>query len=145
MQIQLTRKRIINTLLIGTMTLTIASLNIQPAQAQLNRSAFREMSRELNLSRSEMREIAGIMRNFKSEVQEILTPEQFEQLQSAREQQPSQPPTQDPQEVQEALNLTDDQLTQLAEIREEMVVALQAVLTPEQLERMMETIALSQF
>lgn len=145
MQIQLTRKRIINTLLIGTMTLAIASLNIQPAQAQLNRSAFREMSRELNLSRSEMREIAGIMRNFKSEVQEILTPEQFEQLQSAREQQQSQPPTQDPQEVQEALNLTDDQLTQLAEIREEMVVALQAVLTPDQLERMMETIALSQF
>ena len=145
MQIQLTQKRIINTLLIGTMTLTIASLNIQPAQAQFNRSAFREMSRELNLSRSEMREIAGIMRNFKSEVQEILTPEQFEQLQSAREQQPSQPPTQNPQEVQEALNLTDDQLTQLAEIREETVVALQAVLTPEQLERMMETIALSQF
>ncbi len=145
MQIQLTRKRIINTLLIGTMTLAIASLNIQPAQAQFHRSAFREMSRELNLSRSEMREIAGIMRNFKSEVQEILTPEQFEQLQSAREQQPSQPQTQDPQEVQEALNLTDDQLTQLAETREEMVMALQAVLTPEQLERMMETIALSQF
>ncbi len=144
MQIQLTRKRIVNTLLIGTIVLGIGSLNIQPAEAQLSRSAFRETARELNLSRSQMREVAGIMRNFRSEIAEILTPEQFELLQSAREQQQSQTQIQNPQELQEELNLTDTQSEQLAVVREKMVVELQEVLAPNQLERIMEMTVFSQ-
>ena len=144
MHIQLTRKRIVTTLLIGTLALGIGSLNIQPATAQLSRSNFREMARELNLNQSQMRAVADIMRNFNSEIEEILTTEQFELLQSAREQQQSQTQTQDPQELQEALNLTDTQSTQLAVVREEMVVELQEVLAPYQLEGIIEMTAFSQ-
>ncbi|MEO1743936.1 MAG: hypothetical protein AAFR99_19240 [Cyanobacteria bacterium J06629_9] len=144
MQIQLTRKRIVNTLLIGTLALGIGSLTIQPATAQLSRSAFREAAKELNLSRSQMQDVAGIMRGFSSEIQEVFTPEQLELLQSAREQQQSQTPAQDPQELREALNLTDTQSAQLAVVREEMVVELQSVLEPYQLEGIMEMTAFSQ-
>ncbi|MEL7070108.1 MAG: hypothetical protein AAGN15_15835 [Cyanobacteria bacterium J06581_3] len=144
MQIQLTRKRIVNTLLIGTLALGIGSLTIQPAIAQPSRSAFREAARELNLSRSQMQDVAGIMRGFSSEIQEVFTPEQLELLQSAREQQQSQTPAQDPQELREALNLTDTQSAQLAVVREEMVVELQSVLEPYQLEGIMELTAFSQ-
>ena len=140
MQLQLTQKRIVHTLLIGTLTLSLGSFNSQPAVAQLDRGAFREMAEELDLSRSQMREVAGIMRDLNSDIEAILTPEQSELLQSAREQQQ----TQDSQELQEALNLTDTQSEQLAVVREETVVELQAVLTPEQLEGIMEMTIFSQ-
>ncbi len=140
MQIQLTRKRIVNTLLIGTLALGLGSFNIQPAAAQLDRSAFREVAEELNLSRSQMREVGGIIRGLNSELEEILTPEQLETLQSVRDQQQSQ----DPQELQEALNLTDTQSAQLAVAREETVAELQEILTTEQLEGIMERTAFSQ-
>ena len=137
MKFRLTRKRIINTLLIGTLALGIGSFNLQPAAAQLDRSAFRELAEELDLSRSQMRQVGGIMRGLNSELEEILTPEQLETLQSAREQQESQ----DPQELQEALNLTDTQSAQLAIAREETVTELQEILTPEQLEGILEVTA----
>ncbi len=140
MQIQFNRKQIVSTLLIGTMTLGIGSLTIQPVRAQL-RSSFRETARELNLSRSQMREIAGIMQDFSYEIQEILTPEQFELLQLARKQ---QTPTQDPQDLQEALNLTETQSAQLAIAREEMVVELQDVLNPDQVDKIMDMTAFNQ-
>ena len=146
MHIQLTRKRIVNTLLIGTLALGIGSLTLQPAIAQLSRSTFREMARELNLSRSQTHEMASIMRSFNSELEEILTPEQFDLLQSVQEQrqsqsqlQPqSQPQTQDLEDLQGALNLTETQSAQLAVARETMVVELQEILAPYQLERIME-------
>ncbi len=137
MQLQLTQNRIVNTLLIGTLALGLGSFNIQPAAAQLDRSTFLETAQELNLSRSQMREVAGIMRDLNSELEEILTPEQLETLQSAREQQQSQ----DPQELQQALNLTDTQAAQLAVAHEETVAELQEILTTEQLEGIMEVTA----
>ena len=141
MQFQLTRDRIINTLLIGTMALAIGSFHIQPAAAQLDRSTFREVAQELNLSQSQMREVAGIMRGFNSELQEILTPEQLERMQLAQEQQSQ---THDTQEIKEALNLTDTQVAQLAAAREDMVVDLEGVLEPYQVEGIMEMTAVSQ-
>ncbi len=140
MQRQLTRKGLIKTLLITTLTLGMGSFNNQPASAQLDRSTFRETAQELNLSRSQMRETAGIMRDFKSDIETILTSEQLEILQTAQEQ-----PPQEPQQLQDALNLTDAQSTQLAAAREEMVLDLQAVLQPYQLEGIMELTAFSQF
>lgn len=137
MKFRLTRKRIINTLLIGTLALGLGSFNLQPAAAQLDRSAFRELAEELDLSRSQMRQVGGILRGLNSELEEILTPEQMETLQSAREQQESQ----DPQELQEALNLTDTQSEQLSIAREETVTELQEILTPEQLEGILEVTA----
>ena len=142
MQLQLTQKRIVNTLLTCGLALGIGSFSLQPATAQVNRGAFREVAQELNLSQSQMREVGGIMRDLNSEIEEILTPEQFELLQSTREQQQSQP--QSPQQLQEVLNLTDTQADQLAEVRAETVVELQGVLTPYQLERIMEMTAFNQ-
>ncbi|NEZ56347.1 hypothetical protein [Adonisia turfae] len=137
MQFQITRKRIVNTVLIGTLALGLGNFNGQPATAQLDRSTFREVAQELDLSRSQMRQVGGIMRDLNSELEEILTPGQLETLQSAREQQESQ----DPQELQEALNLTDTQSEQLAVAHAETVAELQEVLTPEQLEGIMEVTA----
>ena len=137
MQFQITRKRIVSTVLIGTLALGLGNFNGQPATAQLDRSTFREVAQELDLSRSQMRQVGGIMRDLNSELEEILTPGQLETLQSAREQQESQ----DPQDLQEALNLTDTQSEQLAVAHAETVAELQEVLTPEQLEGIMEVTA----
>lgn len=142
MQLQLTRKRIINPLLIGTLALGLGSFYSRPAIAQLDRSAFRELAEELDLSRSQMLEVGGIMRSFNSELEDILTSEQLEVLQSAREQQQSE--TQDPEDIQEALNLTDTQSEQIAVVREEAVDDLESVLTPEQIEGLMEMTAFNQ-
>ena len=60
MKFQLICKRIVNTLLMGTLVLGLGSFNLQPATAQLDRSTFREIAQELNLSRSQMREVGGI-------------------------------------------------------------------------------------
>lgn len=144
MKIQFIRKRIVGAVLIGAMALGLGSLHSQPAEAQLSRSAFREAAKELNLSRSQMQDVAGIMRGFSAEIQETLTPEQFEQLQSAREQQPSQSQGQDPEALQDALNLTETQSTQLAVAREDMVMGLQEILEPYQLEGMMEMTGFNQ-
>ncbi|MEO1446118.1 MAG: hypothetical protein AAFV46_07755 [Cyanobacteria bacterium J06635_11] len=141
-QRQLANALVTNTLLVGTLVLGIGSLGVQPAQAQMSRSAFRETARELNLSRSQMQSVAGIMRDFSDEIQDILTPEQFELLQSTREQQASQP--EDTEMVKEALALTQTQSTQLAVVREEMVTGLKEVLEPYQLEGIMEMTAFSQ-
>lgn len=141
-QRQLANALVTNTLLVGTLVLGIGSLGVQPAQAQMSRSAFRETARELNLSRSQMQGVAGIMRDFSDEIQDILTPEQFELLQSTREQQASQP--EDTEMLKEALALTQTQSTQLAVVREEMVTGLKEVLEPYQLEGIMEMTAFSQ-
>ena len=146
MQFQLTRQRLVSTVLIGTLALAVGSFYSQPAAAQLSRSAFREAARELNLSRSQMRDVAGIMRSFSAEVQDILTPEQFEQLQAVREQQQEQSSAQapDPQELREDLNLTEAQAEQIAATRTETVAELQEILTPEQISGMMEMVGFNQ-
>ena len=137
MQIRLTRSVFSNLLLIGTLALSIGSLYAQPAAAQLNRSNFRELAEELDLSRSQMREIGGIMRGFNAELQEILTAEQYESLQAARAQQ-ADADGRDPEALKASLNLTDEQSSQIASARTELVAGLEDVLTPEQIERMIE-------
>lgn len=137
MPIQFTRKRLFSLLLLGTLALGIGNVTIQPAAAQHNRSAMRQTARELNLSRSQMFKIAGIMRDFRSEMKDILTPEQFELLQSTQQQQS----TTEPQEVRDALALTGTQSTQLASAREDMLAELQGVLTPSQFTKMMKKVS----
>ena len=141
MRIQHTREKIVKALLIGTVTLTTGTFNLQPATAQFNRSTFRETSRELNLSRSQMREVAGILRSFNSEIKDILTPEQFEELKSAKEQQQSNPQGHNLQNLHEELNLTDTQSADLFKARKVMTLELQEVLAPEQIEKIMENVA----
>ena len=143
MQLQLTRKGIVNALLVGTLTVGFGSFYLQPATAQMDRSSFRELAEELDLSRSQMREVGGIMRNLNSEIEDILTADQLDLLKSAREQQQAQDP-EEFQELREALNLTDTQSEQLTVVREEMVDDLGEVLTPDQLERIVEVTAFGQ-
>ncbi|MEB3213238.1 MAG: hypothetical protein VKL39_17945 [Leptolyngbyaceae bacterium] len=146
MKLQFTRKQIIKPLAIGTMILGIGSFNLQPAAAQVDRNAMREMAEELDLSRSQMRQLAGVMRSFRSEIEDILTSEQLELLQAAREelQSQTQAQIQNAQELKEALDLTEEQTEQLAEARRELVDELQNVLTSEQIESLLEMTILSQ-
>ena len=137
MRIRLTRNVLRNTLLIGALAVSIGSIYAQPAAAQMNRSNFRELADELDLSRSQMREIGGIMRGFNAELQEILTDEQYEVLQAAQAEQ-ADAEDRDPEALKASLNLTEEQSRQIASARTEVVTDLQEVLTPEQIERMME-------
>lgn len=146
MQIQFTRKQIIRSLAIGTMVLGIGSFNVQPAAPQVAPSVIRQMAEELDLSRTQMRQLAGIMRGFRSEIEDILTSEQIELLQSAREEMQSQtqPQVHNVQKLKEELDLTEEQTEQLAEVRNEIVDELQGVLTPEQVESILEMMILDQ-
>ena len=143
MHLQLTQKRIVSTVLIGTMAVTIGSIHAQPAAAQLDRNTFREAASELGLSRSQTRDVAGIVRGFNDELQEILTPEQLEILQSAREDQQSQP--QDLQALQASLNLTETQTEQISTARASLDEELREILTPEQLAGLIEIAGFDQF
>ena len=136
---QLTRKGIVNALLVGTLALGIGSF-AQPASAQLDRGSFRELASELDLSRSQMREVGGIMRSLNSDVKDILTSDQFELLKSSREDE-----SDDPQEMWESLDLTDTQAEQLAVVRRDTVVELREILTPDQLRGILEATALDRF
>ncbi len=138
---QFTRRQIFNTLLIGTLAVGIGSFNLQPSDAQLNRSNFRQTARELDLSRSQMRQVAGIVRSFKSDIKDILTPEQFERFRSAQKQQSKI----QRQELKELLALSDTQAAQLASAREEMIADLEGVLTPSQFTRIVSRMGLNRF
>jgi len=140
MQIQFTRQQIITPLVIGTMILGIGSFNLQPAKAQVDRSAMREMAEDLNLSRSQKRQLAGVMRNFRSELDDILTADQLELLHAARQEMQSQTPpqVQTDLDLKNELNLTEEQTEQIVEARRDMVDSLQDVLTPEQIESILE-------
>ena len=127
--------------MIGLTALTVGSFHSQPAAAQMNRGNFREVARELGLSQSQMRQVGGIMRDLNSDLEDILTDEQFDLLKESREQEQ----TQNPEELQEALDLTDDQSVEIAEARRETVSELQSVLTAEQIEGIMEMTGMGRF
>lgn len=141
---KLIENRFAKTFLILTATLTIGGFHIRPVLAQADKSAIVETARKLNLSLPQMRAMRSIMQDFSADVQQVLTPEQYEQLQLVREQQQSQPENGDPQNAKEVLNLTDVQVAQLSEAKQETVTELQEILTPEQVEEIMGATALGQ-
>ncbi|NEU71030.1 P pilus assembly/Cpx signaling pathway, periplasmic inhibitor/zinc-resistance associated protein [Hassallia byssoidea VB512170] len=91
----------------------------------------------LGLSDEQKTKIQEIRRNSKAQMEGILTPEQKQQLQAAKQARQGQPRQQTPQGQRPkrgfaSLNLTEEQKTKMREIRESEKNQIQAILTPEQ-------------
>jgi periplasmic protein CpxP/Spy len=97
----------------------------------------------LGLSEEQKTKIKEIHRNSRTQMEAILTPEQKQQLEAAkqaREGQPRQPRGQGerPKKGLASLNLTEDQKTKMREIRKSEKNQIQAILTPQQQQQFKE-------
>lgn len=123
---------------VGTGVLLLPSAQL--VQAQPDPAAVR---RELDLNMSQMRQLRNIMQDYQAELEDILTPEQLEEMQDLREaarqegaaSESNQPSRED---IIAELDLSDDQIEQLTEVRESMEEDLEDVLSPQQLEKLEE-------
>jgi Spy/CpxP family protein refolding chaperone len=91
----------------------------------------------LGLSEEQKTQIQEIRRNTKAQMEGILTPEQKQQLEAAKQARQGQPRQQTsqgqrPKRGFASLNLTEEQKTKMREIRESEKNQIQAILTPEQ-------------
>lgn len=120
---------------IGIGTVLVAS----PQLAQAQSSNPRAVMRELGLSRSQGRQLRSIMQGYQADLEDILTAEQFEELQDLREaQRNGQGDAISQEDIAAELELTDSQVEQLGEARESLDEELAGVLSPEQLEQLEE-------
>jgi len=91
----------------------------------------------LGLSEQQKNQMQEIRRNSRTKMEAILTPEQLQQLQAAKQERQGQPRQQRGQGQRSkmgfaSLNLTEEQKTKMREIRESEKNQIQAILTPEQ-------------
>lgn len=89
----------------------------------------------LGLNEEQKTKIKEIRRNSRTQMEGILSPEQKQQLQAAKQErqgQPRQERGQRPGKNFASLNLTPEQKTKMREIRESEKNQIQAILTPEQ-------------
>lgn len=132
----------IGLIMAGTSLLLVAPTQLvhaqspQVVQAQ-SKGDPATIKRELGLSRSQMRQLRGMMQDYQAELEDILTPEQLEEMQSLREaaQQGSSVSAED---ALAELDLSEDQATQLEQTRASLRQDLAGVLTPAQLEKLEE-------
>ncbi|MEO0408432.1 MAG: hypothetical protein AAF289_13875 [Cyanobacteria bacterium P01_A01_bin.135] len=115
----------------GLTGLLLAAPTLTEARPSNPRAAFQE----LDLSFSQMRQLRGIMQDYRQVIENVLTPEQLDQLEALREsgQAAEAPPETNPLAE---LNLSDTQIEEIAAASDVMEQALQEVLTPEQLEQL---------
>lgn len=91
----------------------------------------------LGLTDAQKNQIKDIHRNSRAQMEAILTPEQKQQLEAAKQARQGQPRQQTgqgqrPKKGFASLNLTEEQKTKMREIRESEKNQIQAILTPEQ-------------
>jgi protein CpxP len=97
----------------------------------------------LGLTDSQKTQIKEIRRNSRAQMEAILTPEQKQQLQAAKQARQGQPRQQRGQgegakKGWASLNLTPEQKTKMREIRESEKNQIQAILTPQQQQQLKE-------
>lgn len=128
----------------GTTLLLITPAQLAHAQSVSDPAAIRQ---ELGLNRSQMRQLRDIMQDYQAELANVLTAEQLAEMQDLRE------ATREDDSVSESerlsqediiaeLDLSDDQVQQLAQARESLKQDLEALLTPEQLEKLAEMVGI---
>ncbi|MEM9767771.1 MAG: hypothetical protein AAF892_07825 [Cyanobacteria bacterium P01_D01_bin.71] len=128
----------------GTTLLLIIPAQLAHAQSVSDPAAIRQ---ELGLNRSQMRQLRDIMQDYQAELANVLTAEQLAEMQDLRE------ATREDDSVSESerlsqediiaeLDLSDDQVQQLAQARESLEQDLEAVLTPDQLEKLAEMVGI---
>ena len=97
----------------------------------------------LGLSEEQKNQIKEIRRNSRAQMDVVLTSEQKQQLQAAKQERQGQPRQQRgqgerPNKGFASLNLTPEQKTKMREIRESEKNQIQAILTPEQQQKFQE-------
>ncbi len=90
----------------------------------------------LGLTDTQKAQIAEIRRNTKAKMDAVLTPQQREQLANAKKDR--QANRQDRRNFKASLNLTEDQKAQMRQIMESQKSQIDAVLTPEQRQKLQE-------
>jgi Spy/CpxP family protein refolding chaperone len=125
-------------ILVGAVTLTLAATPFM-VNAQANTSGQQLLAQgqgqrqgkfaDLNLTQDQKDKIAQIHKDTRSQMQAVLTPDQRNKLNAARENGQGR---QGRRAAMAALNLTDAQKTQMRTIRESAKSKIQAVLTAEQ-------------
>jgi|SRR5579883_1865884 Spy/CpxP family protein refolding chaperone len=114
----------------GTIMLMLAILPVipyfnnaadaQPAQAQ-------RWGKQLNLTDAQKEQIKQIHESAKEQIDAILTQDQKDQLQQARQ-----------QHTRPSLNLSDEQKAQIKKIRQDAQSQIEALLTPEQQQQLQQ-------
>lgn len=118
-----------------------AQINPQtPTQVKPGRNGLFE---RLGLSEQQKSQIQEIRRNTRAQMEAILTPEQKQQLEAAKQARQSQTRQQTPQGQRPkrgfaSLNLTEEQKTKMREIKESEKNQIQAILTPEQQQQLQQ-------
>lgn len=97
----------------------------------------------LGLTDSQKTQIKEIRRNSRAQMEAILTPEQKQQLEAAKQERQGQPRQargqgERPKKGWASLNLTEEQKTKMREIKESEKNQIQAILTPQQQQQLKE-------
>ncbi|BAY46816.1 hypothetical protein SAMD00079811_44310 [Scytonema sp. HK-05] len=103
-----------------------------PAVVQAGPNDGRMGGAELNLTAEQKSQLQQIGQETRSQIESLLTPQQREQLRANASQAPR---TGNRQAGTAQLNLSDEQIAKIKEIRKSSEERMQAVLTPEQLEK----------
>jgi len=125
-------------LVAGAIVLSLGVIPFAPAQANVNNSVVIARAKgqgkleRLNLTEAQKTQIEAIKKDARAQMQEILTDEQLEKLQSAKGNR------QQKREIWGSLGLTDTQKAKLKEIRQSKRSQIKAILTDEQKQQLQQ-------
>lgn len=110
---------------------------------QLKQAREKGPFQRLGLSEQQKTQMQEIRRNTRTQIEAILTPEQKQQLQAAKQARVGQTQQetgqgQRPKRGFASLNLTEEQKTKMREIKESEKNQIQAILTPEQRQQLQQ-------
>ncbi|MGF1490737.1 MAG: Spy/CpxP family protein refolding chaperone [Prochloraceae cyanobacterium] len=115
----------------GLLAFTILVGSVSPAMAQPG-SRLERMAEKLDLTDTQKNSIQEIFRSSRSQVENILTPAQRSQLETAKQQ------GMKGRKVFKSLNLSQEQKQQIKTIRQNNRQQISQILTPEQRQNMQE-------
>jgi Spy/CpxP family protein refolding chaperone len=108
------------------------AITAAPTVVQAEPNNSRMNGAELNLTTEQKAQLQQIGQETRSQMESVLTPQQREQLKANASQAPR---TGNRQAATAQLNLSDEQISKIQQIRKSSEERMQAVLTPEQLEK----------
>jgi Spy/CpxP family protein refolding chaperone len=108
------------------------AITAAPTVVQAEPNNSRMNGAELNLTTEQKAQLQQIGQETRSQMESVLTPQQREQLKANASQAPR---TGNRQAATAQLNLSDEQISKIQQIRKSSEERMQAVLTPEQLQK----------
>ena len=128
-------------MLVGAIAIALATTELavnakaaSPSRILLAQAQEPHGFQRLGLTQEQKAKIAQIRQNTRSQIEAVLTPQQLEQLKTAM-----QDSRQSKRQAFSTLNLTQEQRTQMRQIRQSAKSQYEAVLTPQQLEQLQQS------